>query len=385
MSKNVDSALFWGYELYYSGFQKESFELLWKIYYDFYATVNPTFEQMFLINHSNWLNKRQTKEEGENDEANDDANAVFGCVLTALSAMGHSMDVFILRQIVHNYEKDYEKDNATCNGKIFKKWLIDRNYERIAYCVLKTSKITDLPSLFDIARNYFMKESADDLDDLTNVSTNGLIMTDRKVLLSRIMTFYAQQRGCKQTQALITSIHCNSNNDIKINSDAFAKYATIIGKKNKDNSLKCPSRKILASACNLSINESKYLHLFNLNRLKHSHKTIERMYRRDWLYYASFSPYWSRIIDSHGGTKNDEMFKIQFSNMDKEEQFYETYGLDPDEQSQETQNKALDVSDAKMVNNNIFMAFYLTYSDDENNNFVQICEKLLDDFKEFVF
>jgi hypothetical protein len=34
--KNIDEALFWGYELYYSGFQEETFVLLMKLYYEFY-------------------------------------------------------------------------------------------------------------------------------------------------------------------------------------------------------------------------------------------------------------------------------------------------------------------------------------------------------------
>ena len=43
-----DDAIFWGYELYYSGFQIELFELIVKIYYDFFATLNPSFEQYLL-------------------------------------------------------------------------------------------------------------------------------------------------------------------------------------------------------------------------------------------------------------------------------------------------------------------------------------------------
>jgi len=40
LDKNHDEALFWGYELYYSGFQEETFEYLMDIYHEFYAAVN---------------------------------------------------------------------------------------------------------------------------------------------------------------------------------------------------------------------------------------------------------------------------------------------------------------------------------------------------------
>ena len=43
-----DDAIFWAYELYYSGFKTELLNLIWKIYYDFFATLNPTFEQYLL-------------------------------------------------------------------------------------------------------------------------------------------------------------------------------------------------------------------------------------------------------------------------------------------------------------------------------------------------
>ena len=43
-----DDSIFWALELYYSGFIKELLNLLWKIYYDFFATLNPTFEKYLL-------------------------------------------------------------------------------------------------------------------------------------------------------------------------------------------------------------------------------------------------------------------------------------------------------------------------------------------------
>ena len=40
-----DDAIFWAYELYYSGFQNELVDLFWSLYYDFYYTLNPSFEK----------------------------------------------------------------------------------------------------------------------------------------------------------------------------------------------------------------------------------------------------------------------------------------------------------------------------------------------------
>ena len=40
-----DEAIFWAYELYYSGFKSDLIHLFWSMYYDFYYTLNPSFEK----------------------------------------------------------------------------------------------------------------------------------------------------------------------------------------------------------------------------------------------------------------------------------------------------------------------------------------------------
>jgi hypothetical protein len=53
LNKN-DSALFWAYELHYSGFNNELFELLEKIYYYFFATLNPKFKNFLKMKIKEW-------------------------------------------------------------------------------------------------------------------------------------------------------------------------------------------------------------------------------------------------------------------------------------------------------------------------------------------
>ena len=49
-----EGCIFWAYELYYSGFENELFDLLWKIYFNFYYTLNPSFQQYFIKKHKEW-------------------------------------------------------------------------------------------------------------------------------------------------------------------------------------------------------------------------------------------------------------------------------------------------------------------------------------------
>ena len=45
IAKNLEECYFWIYEYYISGFEQESWDFLWKIYYDFYALSYPKMER----------------------------------------------------------------------------------------------------------------------------------------------------------------------------------------------------------------------------------------------------------------------------------------------------------------------------------------------------
>lgn len=60
-----------------------------------------------------------------------------------------------------------------------------------------------------------------------------------------------------------------------------------------------------------------------------------------WLYFASNSPVWLDRIEDFGGQVNDEKKAIDFPNDDLFEAFYEHWGLEPDEQPIELQEKLI--------------------------------------------
>jgi hypothetical protein len=49
--KREEECIFWGFELFYSGYKTELLEIIVKIYYDFYAVLNPTFEKILFQNN----------------------------------------------------------------------------------------------------------------------------------------------------------------------------------------------------------------------------------------------------------------------------------------------------------------------------------------------
>ncbi len=92
-SKN---ALFWAYELFWSGFQIELLSLLFKIYYDFFATVNPTFEL--------YLNKKKTIYLSELVKR----EKIVAYIVNNLLIRDFNTDVFMMRKICELFEPDPE-------------------------------------------------------------------------------------------------------------------------------------------------------------------------------------------------------------------------------------------------------------------------------------
>lgn len=62
----------------------------------------------------------------------------------------------------------------------------------------------------------------------------------------------------------------------------------------------------------------------------------EAYFGPDWLYYCRQTPLWRTRIQEHGGTIDTQNKRITFPCDDSLEQFYEKYGLEPDEQSLDT-------------------------------------------------
>ena len=84
--REIDECYYWGYELYYSGF--DVFKLLWKMYYDFYFENNPGLEPHIREKEKLW-------------RRNGGAHYVASVISNLVSSSSVSSDtVFIMRQYV---------------------------------------------------------------------------------------------------------------------------------------------------------------------------------------------------------------------------------------------------------------------------------------------
>ena len=89
-----DDAIFWAYELFYSGFNVELSELLWKVYFDFYSTLNPSFEKYLRIKLADKLCSTS------------DGEKLISMIINNFIIRPHNMDVFMLRQIAKTCDFD---------------------------------------------------------------------------------------------------------------------------------------------------------------------------------------------------------------------------------------------------------------------------------------
>jgi hypothetical protein len=100
-----DDALFWAFELFHSGFQIELLKTLWKIYYDFFATLNPSFEI--------YLNKKQTIYLSDLSKR----EKIIASIVNNLLIRDFNTDVFMMRKICEMFEKDDdETDELKCKA-----------------------------------------------------------------------------------------------------------------------------------------------------------------------------------------------------------------------------------------------------------------------------
>jgi hypothetical protein len=251
-----DDALFWAFELFHSGL--DLVPLLWSIYYDFFASLNPGFEK-YLTTH---LNSPVTADN-------------IGLVVSNFMIRPHNSDVFIIRNIVNEFEIE--------------------------------SSALELPALLKAG--------------------------DYIAIAKRILDDEEKKTDCCKIAMLARIIGTKSKRNLYVKSDDVSQYETrtdII------------ARKVLPTMAKHTIDPENYLSLFRLPR---DSADIKDAYLNNWLYHASFTPLWAQRIRDHNGTVKEQ--SVVFATDDDMEEFYEKYGLEPDEQKAEVQQKSIRVLDQK--------------------------------------
>ena len=134
-----------------------------------------------------------------------------------------------------------------------------------------------------------------------------------------------------------------------INSQRFIKTSandfTIFQSYHKEQMKNKYNWKFIRTACVFGI--SPMVHVFN-----HSRKGKEywKQIWYSWEYYAYSSPLWKKRIDKNGGKLDHTRKCVVFKDDDLHDNFYDTHGLEPDEQDKATQDKFICEYEATPIN-----------------------------------
>jgi len=239
LEKNLDEALFWAFELYYSGFEKSAFDYVMNIYKEFYKTDNPDLEKSIAKAQQSLGQAQQSLGEP----------LQLGSIITTLCYSKYQMNLFM--------------------------------------------------------ENYF-----------------GL--------------------KCKS----IEKGEPRKPLFIRINPQDLPKYATLERDMNE------LPRFYLKKVCKYAVRKE-------VNQLfKHEFISNKKDYGYHWLYYAYNSPVWKDRLSPYNITINHETKDIEFQDDDEMDEFYDIWGLEPDEQLLEVQEKSIGNGNEKQLSMKDFCEKY---------------------------
>lgn len=352
-----DDAIFWAYELYYSGFKVELFDFIWKIYYDFFATLNPSFEA-YLLN--------------KGLEPNNDR--LVSAIIQDLIIRPFNTDVFFLRNVCSIFEIECKyKGKGKVNNKSniselieqFTLWISAGDYKSIAQFILNDNNNNNhniflnkdiYGIILDIFENLFclnvMKKRL--LKEFNHTSKDNI------VLLAKIMTLFS----------INNKLVKGKNFYITINPEDIVQYETI------DATNELRHYRILQQACICGIDDLKQLSLFKLDRdtnpISNTSEKLFGIYNTNWLYHAAFSPIWFTRIQKYRGYVDYTKQIVEFVDDDLMDMFYKKFGYEPDEQSKLVKEKLM----MPIIRNTDWTTFYRTFN---KNNLFSMDEDELDE------
>ena len=367
-----EESVFWAYELYYSGFKLELIDIFWSIYYDFYYTLNPSFEKYL-----------QTKLKNNLDFDTSCENYI-SMIVNNFMIRPHTMDIFMLKKIVDICDfdnSDIQKYNISGNFEIINSELNSvleaKDFMMLASLILTGIKEEHIIATFKTSLDYFVTDIGLKIDSKKIVIEfekylNNKYHNDNKrvILLSRILHYFV----------VMNNIKLGKNIYVHIEPEDVILYETICADlKEKDKRTILPARKILPLAKIYSIDNDNYLSLFDLKREK---QDIKIAYYYNWIYHSSFSPLWRSRILKHCGRIDEKNKKIIFEEEedsdDNEQAFYDEFGYEPDEQKIDIQNKTIQ----DIRKERTWLSFY---NEHKNNGIIEIDDDILNDIDKLTY
>jgi hypothetical protein len=318
--KNIKKVYFWLSEYYYSGFYKETWNYIMKIYYDFYSYDNYRLNKIIIKKYKEWLRDNN-----------------FNHLLEITKNIFYKK--FSYHIFLANYNKiNNIKINKKKTGNFSDKYIINNKQDLLFIISLHSKNINHLI--------YYIKNITFSLDTVIN---NLNVFTNKKF---QDNIYYKNKKHLLLVH-LFQFIH-------KKTSNIYLKYIKISDKETK-----------FINRLNLPITPSyktlKYNRLFKISiytncfdKFNIPNITNEELLWYHWLYYAYDTPLWNKRFKQFNAIKCEKTKDVIFKTDDDNEKFHELYGYEPDEQSYEVQNKS--VNDFDNLNISHFIEDFFQYN-----------------------
>ena len=314
---NIEECYFWFYEIYSSGYVDEIWNLLWKIYYDFYAEKNGYFERKMKQYYRGWKNNKSFK-------------PIMNILRTLhtfhkkTSGRVFMMRIFYsstLRQILSGKNRQKLK-NENRKFDILKYGLLENKDPIVGYYLKKLYSSENLEKLKDIIKEF---------------NSENIVLNDNYDDILHQLYYHSIKELDKKKKNISYNVSPDAVEEIE-QSDATcyneSKYENV-------NTV----YKTLALRRKYGI--SSNIGCFKLDR---DSVDLNNEFWYHWEYYAYRCPLWKSRFDKYKIKVDDEKKEIVFEDEDEYEEFYELYQYEPDEQSKETQEKSTKVLKKRKLN-----------------------------------
>lgn len=335
--KQKNEALFWAFELYHSGFRDDTFSIIWKTYYGFYASQNPLLEA--------YMKKKMLKDPTPKDDVYFIVSFISNMLIRSFN-----LDVFMLSGVVVKTEEDDDAKMVTLLEA-----LETRNYESVAYYMNRVHKNKkDMADAAKTLKGFFETQGCAKtlVQTFTGKCEN---VNEIVIIIARIMACFMQIEN--------KHIPPKKHLYVVVDDNITKEYDTM--EVCDDN--QSPA-KLFPTLVKYSVHCSGILTAF----FPCCSQDIVDEYRNNWhIWGYLYTPIWKERIASLGGAYNEETGRMQWDNLDDEERFYAHYWYDTDEQPREVWTKNIPMYESRMS----LTEFYNTY---KKNSLYVPCKEMLE-------
>tara|TARA_Y100000816_G_scaffold222246_2_gene167250 strand:- start:872 stop:1885 length:1014 start_codon:yes stop_codon:yes gene_type:complete len=303
LNKNEDQTIFWLCEYYESGYENESWEIIFVYYCCYYAKYYPYIKKNIDKEYKKWLNNKNVEhllkivfllfKKTKKDDT-------FYKLLTSKVKRPEEINTNIDENMIKSIES---KTNLRMKKKYkdFIKSLKEKHIQNIWINIY----VLDFEKSYKIAKAYF--EILD--EKIGNINTN---INFKKTRL--FLEIYNKINNIKSKKCIM----------VKPKKEVMEKYNSYLNI-NKDT----PTIDILKVKRVFKIPDG--IIEFDCFRKKFSEEELRIIYLDEWMYHCRNTPYWKKIFEKYNITFDDEK-EPMFENDDIEDEFCNKYYLDPDEQ-----------------------------------------------------